>query len=205
MPSNHLILCCPLLLLPSIFPSTRGFSNESALHIRWPNIGVSTSASVFPMNTQDWFPLGWTAWISLQSKDIRSPTWQKLPWWKLNMKKTQWRGSDKKPSVLATGTVKNQLSRKLTRLSLRFQKTSRSLFLWLEGHMPKKILIPLQSLVSFSFEPLWTGEQQWVQLRDSGSGYFSVCPEGSTILCVLVAVTQTGGGSSVLNLLWAKD
>ena len=36
MPSNHLILCCPLLLLPSIFPSIRGFSNESALHIRWP-------------------------------------------------------------------------------------------------------------------------------------------------------------------------
>ena len=36
MPSNHLILCCPLLLLPSIFPSIRIFSNESALHIRWP-------------------------------------------------------------------------------------------------------------------------------------------------------------------------
>ena len=37
MPSNHLILRCPLLLLPSIFPSIRVFSNESALHIRWPN------------------------------------------------------------------------------------------------------------------------------------------------------------------------
>ena len=36
MPSNHLILCCPLLLLPSIFPSIRVFSNESALHMRWP-------------------------------------------------------------------------------------------------------------------------------------------------------------------------
>ena len=36
MPSNHLILCCPLLLLPSIFPSIRVFSNKSALHIRWP-------------------------------------------------------------------------------------------------------------------------------------------------------------------------
>ena len=36
MPSNHLILCCPLLLLPSIFPSIRVFSNESALCIRWP-------------------------------------------------------------------------------------------------------------------------------------------------------------------------
>ena len=37
MPSNHLILCCPLLLLPSVFPSIRVFSNESALCIRWPN------------------------------------------------------------------------------------------------------------------------------------------------------------------------
>ena len=38
MPSNHLILCCPLLLLPSIFPSISVFSNESALHIRWPQL-----------------------------------------------------------------------------------------------------------------------------------------------------------------------
>ena len=66
MPSNHLILCHPLLLLPSIFPNIRVFSNESALHIRWQNIGVSASASVLPI--QDWFPLGWTGWIYLQSK-----------------------------------------------------------------------------------------------------------------------------------------
>ena len=65
MPSNHLILCHPLLLPPSIFPSIRVFSNESVLRITWPNIGVSASASVLPMTTQDWFPLGWTGWISL--------------------------------------------------------------------------------------------------------------------------------------------
>ena len=46
MPSNHLILCRPLLLPPSIFRSIRVFSNESALHIRWPRIGVSASTSV---------------------------------------------------------------------------------------------------------------------------------------------------------------
>ena len=46
MPSSHLILCCPLLLLPPIPPSIRVFSNESALHIRWPSIGVSASTSV---------------------------------------------------------------------------------------------------------------------------------------------------------------
>ena len=70
MPSNHLILCCPLLLPPSIFPSIRIFSNESVLHIRWPNIGVSASASALPMNIQDWFPLGLTGLISLQSKRL---------------------------------------------------------------------------------------------------------------------------------------
>ena len=67
---HHLILCRPFLLPPSIFPSIRLFSNESALHIRWPDIGVSVSASVLPMNIQDCFPLGWTGWISLQSKGI---------------------------------------------------------------------------------------------------------------------------------------
>ena len=70
MPSNHLSLCFPLLLLPSIFPSIRVFSNESALHIRWPKYWVSASTSVLPMNTQDWSPLGWTGWISLQSKGL---------------------------------------------------------------------------------------------------------------------------------------
>ena len=49
MPSNHLILCCPLLLLPSIFPSLRVFSSESALHIRWPKYW-SFSFSISPSN-----------------------------------------------------------------------------------------------------------------------------------------------------------
>ena len=49
MPSNYLILCCPLLLLPSIFPSIRVFSNESALHIRWPKYW-SFSFSISPSN-----------------------------------------------------------------------------------------------------------------------------------------------------------
>ena len=70
MPSNHCILCCSLLLLPSIFPSIRVFSNELVLCIRWPKYWVSASASVLPMNVQDWFPLGWTGWISLQSKGL---------------------------------------------------------------------------------------------------------------------------------------
>ena len=67
---QHLILCCPLLLLPSIFPRIRVFSSESVLHIRWQSIRVSSSVSVLPMNTQDWFPLGWTGLISLQSTEL---------------------------------------------------------------------------------------------------------------------------------------
>ena len=70
MSSNHLILHHTLLLLPSVSPSIRVFSNESALHIRWPNIGASFSASVLPMNIQDWFPLGMTSLISLQFKGL---------------------------------------------------------------------------------------------------------------------------------------
>ena len=70
MPSNHLILCHPLLLLPSILPSIRVFSSESVLRIMWPSIGVWASTSVLPMNIQDWSPLGWTGWISLQSKGL---------------------------------------------------------------------------------------------------------------------------------------
>ena len=66
MPSNHLILCHPLLLLPSILPSIRVFSNESALCISWrASASASASASVLLVNIQDWFPLRWTGCISL--------------------------------------------------------------------------------------------------------------------------------------------
>ena len=70
MPSNHLILCCPLLLLPSIFPSITVFSNESVLCIRWPKCWVSASATVLPKYIQDSFPLGFPGLISLQSKGL---------------------------------------------------------------------------------------------------------------------------------------
>ena len=85
MPSNHLTLCHPLFLLPSIFPSIRVFSSELAflsflfflcVCVSWlfisggQSIGASSSASVLPMNIQGWFPLGRTGWISLQSKEL---------------------------------------------------------------------------------------------------------------------------------------
>ena len=70
MPSSHLNLCCPLFLVAPNPPSIRVFSNESTLLMRWPNTGVSALASFLPKNTQDWSPLEWTGWISLQSKGI---------------------------------------------------------------------------------------------------------------------------------------
>ena len=71
MPSNPLILCRPLLLPPSIFPSIPG-----SLHMGHffesgsQTMGVSAPTSVLPMNIQDLFPSGWTDWISLQSKGL---------------------------------------------------------------------------------------------------------------------------------------
>ena len=70
MPSNHLILCHPLFLLPSIFPTIRVFSNESVLSIRWPKYW-SFSFSISPSNENSGLiSLGLTDWISLLSKGL---------------------------------------------------------------------------------------------------------------------------------------
>ena len=69
MPSNHLILCHPLLLL-SICPSIRVFPMSQLFTSSGQSIGVSAPASVLPMNIQDWFPLRLTGLISLQSKGL---------------------------------------------------------------------------------------------------------------------------------------
>ena len=70
MPSSHLILCHPLLLMPPIPPNIRVFPMSQLSVWGGQYIGVSASKSVLPMNTQDWSPLGWTGWISLQSKGL---------------------------------------------------------------------------------------------------------------------------------------
>ena len=70
MPSNHLILSSPstpafhLSQHQGLFPRSQFFTSDGQ------SIGVSASASVLPMNVQDWFTLGWTGWISLQSKGL---------------------------------------------------------------------------------------------------------------------------------------
>ena len=67
MPSSHLILCRPLLLLPPIPPS---FPMSQLFAWGGQSTGVSALASVLPRNTQDWLPSEWTGWISLQSKGL---------------------------------------------------------------------------------------------------------------------------------------
>ena len=70
MPSSHLILCRPLLLLPPVPPSIRVFSNESTLRMKWPKYW-SFSLSISPSNEHPGLvSLGWTGWISLQSKGL---------------------------------------------------------------------------------------------------------------------------------------
>ena len=66
MPSNHFILCCPLIILPSIFPSIRVFSNESALHLRWPkywSFGISPSNEYSRLIS---FRTGWFDLLAVQ-------------------------------------------------------------------------------------------------------------------------------------------
>ena len=75
MPSNHLTLCHPLLLLTSClqsFPTSGSFPICQSFASGGQSIGTSASASVLPMNSQDWFPLEWTGLISLQSKELSS-------------------------------------------------------------------------------------------------------------------------------------
>ena len=70
MPSNHLILWHPLLLDLKSLRTSGSFQMSHFFASGGQSIGVSASTSVLPMNTQDWFTLGWTGWISLQSKGL---------------------------------------------------------------------------------------------------------------------------------------
>ena len=70
MPSNLVSLCSPFLLLPSIFPASGSYPMRQFFISDGQSIVTAASASVLPMNTQDWSPLGWTGWISLQYKGL---------------------------------------------------------------------------------------------------------------------------------------
>ena len=70
MPSTHLNLCCPFSSCLQSFPASGSFPVNWLFALGGQSIRVSASTSVIPMNIQDWSPLGWTSWISLQSKGL---------------------------------------------------------------------------------------------------------------------------------------
>ena len=72
MPSNHLILCVPVSSCLQSFSASGPFHMSQFFPSGGQSIGVSASPSVFSMNSQDWFPLGWTGWIFLLSKGLKS-------------------------------------------------------------------------------------------------------------------------------------
>ena len=72
MPSNHLIPVVPFFSCLQSFPASGSFPMSQFFSSSGQSFGVSASVSVLPMNIQDWFPLGWTGWISLQSKTLKS-------------------------------------------------------------------------------------------------------------------------------------
>ena len=76
MPFNHLSSAVPFSFCPQSFPASGPFQMSQLFASGGQSIGGSASTSVLPMNIQDWFPLGWTGWISLQSRDSQesSPT-----------------------------------------------------------------------------------------------------------------------------------
>ena len=131
MPSSHLILCRPRVLLLPIPPSIRVFSNESALFIRWPSIGVSASASVFLMNIQDWFPLGRTGWICLQSKGLSRV------FFNTTVQKHKFFGMTTGKTIALTrrtfvGKIMSLLLNTLSRLDITFHPRSKRLWIsWL--------------------------------------------------------------------------
>ena len=143
----------------------------------------------------------------METKHSRSPALRKLMWWKLNTREIQCSGSDKKPSMLETGTAKTNSAES----SCGSISDSRRPPIKVGSPHPygrKDILLTKSEfLYSLSFLISLNPCEQasGMQLSDSSRGYSPLRPKGSTICCALVAVAQVHKGPSVLNLLCAKD
>ena len=171
MPSKHLILCRSLLLSPSIFPSIRIFSNESPLCIRWAKYWSFSYKSVLPTNIQDWFPLGWTGWISLQSKGLSrvfsNITVQKhqFPGTQISLQSSTHIHICTGKTILLTrrtfaGKVMSLLFNMLSMLVIAFLPRSKRLISWLQSPSavilePKKIKPLTASIVYHLFAMKW--------------------------------------------------
>ena len=169
IPSNHLSLCCPLLLLPSIFPRISLLSGGQ-------RIGVSTSTSVLPMNTQGWSPLGWTGWISLQSKGLSrvfsNTTVQKHSAFFIVQLSHPYMTTGKTIALTWQNFVDKVMSllfNMLSRLVITFLPRSKRLLIsWVQSPTavmlePKKIRSAAVSIVSPSIShEYWVGEHQMI-------------------------------------------
>ena len=146
MPSNHLILCCPLRLLPSIFPSIRVFSNESALRITWPK-DWSFSFSISPSNEysglisfrMDWFDL-FTAQGALKSLLQHHSSKASVLWWSAYSPNLTFMDDYWKNHSFTRWTfvckVMSLLFNMLSRLAITFLPRSKHLLiLWLRHHL----------------------------------------------------------------------
>ena len=156
LPSNHLILCCPLLLLPSIFPSIRVFSNESVLCIGGQSIGVWASTSVLPMNIQDWFPLGWIGWILRRSAFFIVQLSHPYTTPEKTIALTRW---------TFVGKVMSLLFNMLSRLAINFlPRNKRLLISWLKS--PSAVILePPQNKVSHCF-PIYLPQSDGTRCHD---------------------------------------
>ena len=166
IPSNHLILCHPLLLLPSIFPSIRAFSNESVLHIRWPKYW-SFSFSISPSNEysglisfrMDWFDLlavQGTLWSLLQYHSSKASVLRHSAFFivKLSHPYTTTGKTTALHRWTFVGKVMSLLFNMLSRLVIAFLPRSKCLLIsWLQSPSamilePKKIKSATVSTVS---------------------------------------------------------
>ena len=159
MPSKHLILCHPLLLLHSMFPSIRVLSNEVALASGGQSTGASASASVLPMIIQGWLPLGLTGLISFQSKGL-SGVLSSTTVWKYQFFRTQpslWSNSHTlnmttgKTIALTVqtfvGKVMSLLLNMLSRFVMAFLPRSKRLLIsWLQS--PSAMILELKKIRS---------------------------------------------------------
>ena len=152
MPSNHLILCHPLLLLPSTFPGIRVFSNEFDLRIRWPKDWRFSFSISLPMTIQGWFPIGLTGWISLLFKGLSrvfsSATVQKHQFF--STQPSLW--TDSYPHMTTGKTIALSIQTFVDKvMSLLFNTLSRFIIAFLLSS--KHLLISLQSLSTVVLEP----------------------------------------------------
>ena len=160
MPSNHLILCHPLLLLPQSFSASGSFPVSQ--HFVSGGQSVRASASVLPMNIHGWFPLGWSGWISLQSPQVSSV------FSNTTVRKHQFFGAQ--PSLWSNSHIHRWWLEKTIALTIR---TFVSKVMSLLFNMLSKFVIAFLSRSKCLLIPLCFLPLRWGHLHIWGYWYFS--------------------------------